>query len=48
MGTNRKLHPLSAGLFKVLQWVSLNACILDLPCDFGISSTFNIEILVAY
>ncbi|KAL3577705.1 hypothetical protein D5086_019209 [Populus alba] len=34
--------------FKVLQQVGLNAYVLDLPHDFGISSTFNIKDLVAY
>jgi hypothetical protein len=46
--TNRKLHARSAGSFKVLQWVGPNAYVLDLPHDFNISSTFNIEDLVAY
>jgi len=47
-GTNRKLHARCAGHFKVLQRVGPNAYVLDLPHDFGISSTFNIEDLVAY
>jgi hypothetical protein len=47
-GTNRKLHACSARPFKVLQEVGPNAYVLDLPHDFGISSTFNIEDLVAY
>ena len=47
-GANRKLHARSAGPFKVLQRVGPNAYVLDLPHDFGISSTFNIEDLVAY
>jgi len=47
-GTNRKLHARSARSFKVLQWVGSYAYVLDLPHDFGISSTFNIEDLVAY
>jgi len=42
------LHAHSAGPFKVLQRVGPNAYVLDLPHDFGISSTFNIEDLVAY
>jgi hypothetical protein len=46
-GTNRKLHARSTGSFKVLQRVGPNAYVLDLPHDFGISSTFNIEDLVA-
>ena len=47
-GTNQKLHACSARPFKVLQRVGPNAYVLDLPHDFGISSTFNIEDLVAY
>ena len=47
-GTNQKLHARSAGSFKVLQRVGPNAYVLDLPHDFGISSTFNIEDLIAY
>jgi len=47
-GANRKLHACSAGPFKVLQRVGPNAYVLDLPYNFGISSTFNIEDLVAY
>jgi len=47
-GTNRKLHARSAGSFKVLQRVGPYAYVLDLTHDFGISSTFNIEDLVAY
>jgi len=47
-GANRKLHARSAGPFKVLQRVGPNACVLDLPHDFGINSTFNIDDLVAY
>jgi len=47
-GANRKLHAHSAGPFKVLQRVGPNAYVLDLPYDFGISSTFNIEDLIAY
>ena len=47
-GTNQKLHAHNAGPFKVLQRVGPNAYVLDLPHDFGISSTFNIEDLVAY
>jgi len=47
-GANRKLHARSVEPFKVLQRVGSNAYVLDLPHDFGISSTFNIEDLVAY
>jgi hypothetical protein len=31
----------------VLQWVGSNAYVIDLPFDFKIRSTFNIEDLVA-
>ena len=48
LGTNWKLHARSARPFKVLQRVGPNAYIFYLPHDFGISSTFNIEDLVAY
>jgi hypothetical protein len=47
-GANRKLHARSARPFKVLQRVGPNAYVLDLPHNFGISSTFNIEDLIAY
>ena len=47
-GANQKLHARSARPFKVLQQVGPNAYVHDLPHDFGISSTFNIEDLVAY
>jgi hypothetical protein len=32
----------------VLQWVRSNVYVIDVPPDLGISSTFNIENLVAY
>ena len=38
----------SVGPFKVLKRVGSNVYVLDLPHDFSISSTFNIENLVAY
>jgi hypothetical protein len=38
----------SAGPFKVLQWVRPNAYFIYIPPDHGISSTFNVEDLVAY
>jgi hypothetical protein len=47
-GTVKKLHARSAGPFKILKKINDNAYVLDLPSDFGISSTFNIEDLVAY
>jgi hypothetical protein len=45
---NRKLHARNAGPFKMLQRVGPNVYVLDLPLDFGISSTFNIDDLIAY
>jgi hypothetical protein len=46
--TNQKLYPCNAGPFKVLQQVDPNAYVFDLPLDFDISSTFNIEDLIVY
>ena len=48
-GTIKKLQARSAiGPFKVLKRMGLNAYAIDLPHDYGISSSFNIEDLVAY
>ena len=47
-GTVKKLQARSAGPFKVLQQIGSNAYVIELPSDYGISSTFNIEDLVAY
>uniref|UniRef100_A0A2N9GGF1 RNA-directed DNA polymerase n=1 Tax=Fagus sylvatica TaxID=28930 RepID=A0A2N9GGF1_FAGSY len=44
----KKLQARSAGPFKILKRVGPNAYLLDLPSDYGISSTFNIEDLVAF
>jgi hypothetical protein len=41
-------HACSAGPFKILKWVGPNAYLLDLPLDYGISFTFNIEDLVVF
>ena len=47
-GTVKKLQAHSAGPFKVLKRMGPNAYVIDLPHDYGISSSFNIEDLVAY
>jgi hypothetical protein len=47
-GTVKKLKAHSAGPFKVLKRISSNAYVIKLPSYYGISSTFNIEDLVAY
>ena len=48
-GTVKKLQARSAtSPFKVLKRMGLNAYAINLPHDYGISSSFNIEDLVAY
>jgi len=47
-GVVKKLTARSAGPFKILKKINSNTYIIDLPPDFGISSTFNISELVAY
>ncbi len=42
------MHARSARPFKILKRVGPNAYVLDLPPDYGISSTFNTEDLVAF
>ena len=46
--TIKKLQARCAGPFKVLKRMGPNAYVIDLPHDYGISSFFNIEDLVAY
>ena len=46
--TVKKLQAHNAEPFKVLKQMGPNAYVIDLPYDFGISSSFNIEDLVAY
>ena len=46
--TVKKLQAHSANPFKVLKRMGPNAYVIDLPHDYGISSSFNIEDLVAY
>ena len=47
-GAVKKLTARSAGPFKIHKKINPNAYVIDLPPDFGISSTFNISDLVAY
>ena len=47
-GNIKKLYARSADPFQILKKLNDNAYIVDLPQDFGISSTFNIEDLVDY
>ena len=46
--TVKKLQARRADPFKVLKRMGPNAYVIDLPHDYGISSSFNIEDLVAY
>ena len=41
--TMKKLHARSAGPFKILKKINSNAYVVDLPSDFDISPSFNIE-----
>ena len=47
-GTVKKLQACSAGPFKVLKRMGPNAYVIDLPHNYGINSSFNIEDLVGY
>ena len=47
-GTVKKLQARSASPFNVLKQMGPNAYVIDLPYDYGISSSFNIKDLVAY
>ena len=44
----KKLHARGARPFKVLKRVGPNAYVLEVPPDYGISSTFNISDLKEY
>ena len=46
--TFRKLQARGMGPFEVLSKVSENEYVINIPSDWGIHSTFNIEDLVAY
>jgi len=47
-GTVKKWHARSAGQLKILTKLNDNAYVIDLPEDFRINPTFNIEDLVEY
>ena len=47
-GTMKKLHARGAGPFKIIKKIEPNAYVLELPLDYGISSTFNIFDLKEY
>ena len=47
-GTIKKLQVCSADPFKVLKRMGPNAYVINLPYDYGISSSFNIEDSAAY
>ena len=46
--TMKKLHAQGARSFKIIKKIEPNAYVLELPPDFGISSTFNIFDLREY
>ena len=47
-GTFRKLQARGTGPFEILPKVGENGYVIDLPSDWGISPTFNVEDLVEY
>ena len=46
--TVKKLHAHGTGPFRIIVKVGPNAYVLDLPSNWGISSTFNFAELVEY
>jgi len=47
-GTVKMLHVRSAGPFKILNKLNYNTYVINLPKDYGISCTFNVNDLVNY
>ena len=47
-GTVKKLQARSVDPFKVLKKLGPNAYVIDIPSDYGISSTFNIAYLLTF
>ena len=48
LGIIKMLHVRSIGLFKILNKLNCNTYIIDLPKDYGIGCTFNVNYLVDY
>ena len=42
-GTVKMLHVYSAGPFKILNKLNCNTYVIDLPRDYDISCTFNVN-----
>jgi len=42
------LHVCNAGPFKFLNKLNCNICVINLPIDYGISCTFNVNDIVNY
>ena len=47
-GNREEVTPRSTEPFQILKKINSNAYVVDLPLDFGISCTFNVEDLVPY
>jgi len=47
-GTVKKVHTRSVGVFQILKRINSNTYVVDLPSDFDISCTFNVENLISY
>ena len=46
--TVKNLHARNTGPFQILKKINSNAYVVDLPQDFDISCTFNVEDLLSY